>query len=85
MVIERLSIVWEESGAAATAKEAFGSLIVAIAGYGVMVNEQLNHIMFMFPETLLIVIALSLMLGRYTGYRASELIRFKHLAMPSKV
>ena len=85
MVIERLSIVWEESGATATAKEALGSLIVAIVGYCVMVNEQLSHIMFMFPETLLIVLALSLMLGRYTGYRASELIRFKHMAAPGKV
>jgi hypothetical protein len=33
--------------------------------------------MFRFPETLGVVIAAQLLLGRYTGYRLTELYRFQ--------
>ena len=36
--------------------------------------------MFTFPELLLIVLAVTILLGRYTGYRLVELPRFKVLA-----
>ena len=80
MVIERLSITWEEAGAFEAIKEGLGSLFIAIAGYFVMTNNQLEHLMFNFPELLLIILAIFLTAGRYTGYRVSELIRFKDLA-----
>ncbi len=80
MVIERLSITWEEAGAFEAIKEGLGSLFIAITGYFVMTNNQLEHLMFNFPELLLIILALFLSAGRYTGYRISELIRFKDLA-----
>jgi hypothetical protein len=35
--------------------------------------------MFYFPELLMVLLALTLMLGAYSGYRVSELIRFKAL------
>jgi hypothetical protein len=80
MVIERLSITWEEAGAFEAIKEGIGSLFIAVTGYFVMTNNQLEHLMFNFPELLLIILALFLSAGRYTGYRISELIRFKDLA-----
>ncbi|MGR8947683.1 MAG: inactive transglutaminase family protein [Gammaproteobacteria bacterium] len=79
MVIEHMSIVWEVSGAIATFKEALGSLVVAILGYLAMVNEYLSHLIFLFPEVLLVVLALSILIGRYTGYRVTELFRFKDI------
>jgi hypothetical protein len=35
--------------------------------------------MFRYPETLGLVLAAELLLGRYTGYRLSELYRFNEL------
>jgi predicted Na+-dependent transporter len=80
MVIERLSITWEETGALEAIKEAAGSLFIAVIGYFVMTSNQLEHLMFNFPELLLFILALFLTVGRYTGYRISELMRFKDLA-----
>jgi hypothetical protein len=39
----------------------------------------LAHLIFVFPELLLLVIAAALLAGRYTGYRLLELRRFKAL------
>ena len=56
-----------------------GSLIVAIAAYFAMDNIYVRHLSFTFPELLLIVLSLVILIGRYTGYRLSELIRFAPL------
>ncbi|HEY5642361.1 MAG TPA: 7TM domain-containing protein, partial [Woeseiaceae bacterium] len=39
----------------------------------------LEHLIFTFPELLLVVLALVLLAGRYTGYRLTELKRFRGL------
>jgi hypothetical protein len=77
MTIERMSIVWEERGASEAIQEGVGSLIVAAIAYMVMTNVWLEHLVFVFPELLLMVIAITLLVGRYTGYRLLELRRFK--------
>lgn len=79
MVIEHMSVVWEESGAGTAIKEAIGSLFVAVLGYLIMTEEHLTHVVFLFPETLLALLAVFIMLGRYTGYRVTELMRFKDI------
>lgn len=84
MVIEHLSVVWEESGGAAAFREALGSVVVAILGFFVMTWDLLEHIVFLFPEVLLMVLAVYILIGRYTGYRLSELIRFRDLASVSR-
>jgi hypothetical protein len=80
MTIERMSIAWEERGAGHALKEGIGTLIVASLAYLVMSWEPLEHLLFVFPETLLILLAATLMLGRYSGYRLTELFRFGALA-----
>jgi len=80
MTIERMSIVWEERGPADAIRGATGSLVVAIFAYIAMGLPWLEHLIFTFPELLLIVLALVLLAGRYTGYRLLELTRFKALA-----
>ncbi|MGR9108541.1 MAG: inactive transglutaminase family protein [Gammaproteobacteria bacterium] len=77
MTIERMSLVWEEHGAAEALQQGLGSLAVASIGYLVMRIELLNHVIFVFPELLLVVLAATLLLGRYTGYRITELWRFR--------
>ena len=79
MTIERMSIVWEERGASEAMQEGVGSLIVAAVAYVVMGIAWLEHLVFVFPELLLLVIAATLLVGRYTGYRLLELRRFKAL------
>jgi len=80
MTIERMSIVWEERGGAETFKETVGTLLVAIAGYYVMNHPMLVHLLFNFPELLLVILTLCLVIGSYTGYRLTEVFRFKDLA-----
>jgi hypothetical protein len=77
MTIERMSLVWEELGPAEALKQGFGSLMVAALGYLTMSCAFLEHLVFVFPELLLVVLALTLLLGRYTGYRLTELWRFR--------
>lgn len=79
MTIERMSIVLEETGSKEAFKLGFGSLVAAIIGYLVMTNEILGHLIFVFPELLLVVLAMTMLVGRYTGYRLMELWRFRGL------
>jgi hypothetical protein len=80
MTIERMSIGWEEAGPREALQQAAGSLLAASLAYLAMTDRQLQHLVFMFPELLLIVLAAMLVLGRYTGYRLTELTRFRALA-----
>jgi len=80
MTIERMSVVWEERGATDAIRAGIGSLVVAVTAYMFMGLGWLEHLIFTFPELLLVVLALVLLAGRYTGYRLLELSRFKALA-----
>lgn len=77
MTIERMSIVWEEHGGRDAIIRGLGSLSVAVMAYLIMSNELLEHLTFVFPELLLVVLAATLILGRYTGYRLTEFWRFR--------
>lgn len=79
MTIERMSVEWEERGAADAIRAGLGSLVVAVAAYVFMGMEWLEHLIFTFPELLLVILALVVLAGRYTGYRLTELRRFKEL------
>jgi 7 transmembrane helices usually fused to an inactive transglutaminase/Inactive transglutaminase fused to 7 transmembrane helices len=77
MTIERMSIVWEELGPAESLRQAAGSLAVAALAHIAMTVPFLQHLVFVYPELLLIVLAATMLLGRYTGYRLTELPRFR--------
>jgi hypothetical protein len=79
MTIERMSIVWDERGAAEAMQQGLGSLLAAVLAYLLMFNRWTEHLVFVFPELLLILLAVTLLLGRYSGYRLLELRRFKAL------
>jgi hypothetical protein len=80
MTIERMSIVWEERGPADAIRGGVGSLVVAVFAYLAMGMKWLEHLIFVFPELLLIALAIVILLGRYTGYRLTEITRFKVLS-----
>lgn len=77
--IERMSITWEEDGPKEVAIQGSGSLIVAITAYLAMTNSLVEHLTFNFPELLLGILGIILLLGQYTGFRLLEFYRFRHM------
>jgi len=77
MTIERLSITWEERGASHAMKVAIGTLFAATLAHLIMTIPELVYFVFTFPAILLIMVGFMLAMGRYRGYRLTELVRFK--------
>ncbi len=75
--IERMSLIWEEEGKRNALTQVVGSIVVAVCAYKFMKISQLQYWAYYFPELLLILLAFILLIGRYTGYRLSELFRFR--------
>ncbi|MEP5718141.1 MAG: 7TM domain-containing protein, partial [Alphaproteobacteria bacterium] len=80
MTVERMSVIWDERGPRDAVQQGIGSLIVATVCYLLMSHPLVEHLFFQFPELLLVVLAAVLLLGRYSGYRLTELYRFRPLA-----
>ncbi|MCL1059230.1 UUP1 family membrane protein [Shewanella gelidimarina] len=78
--IERMSILWEEEGAKEVVIQGGGSLFVATLAYLAMSATWVQHWVFNFLGIHLVILALVLLMGQYTGYRLLELKRFKPLA-----
>jgi hypothetical protein len=74
--IERMSILWEEEGSREVLAQGFGSLSVALVAYLFMRTGVVGHLTFNFPEVHLVLLALILVIGQYTGYKLTELKRF---------
>lgn len=81
--IERMSILWEEEGPSEVVKQGGGSLLVAILAYLLMSSEHVSYLSFNFPELHLVLLALTLLMGQYTGYKLSELRRFRAMVRSS--
>ncbi|TIH08020.1 inactive transglutaminase family protein [Pseudomonas leptonychotis] len=77
MTIERLSITWEERGGGHAFKVAIGTLFAATLAHLLMSVQELNYFIFTFPAVLMIMVGFMLAMGRYRGYRLTELFRFK--------
>ena len=78
--IERMSVIWEEEGPREVLIQGGGSLVVAVLAYGVMQLPLTRHLTFNFPEIHLVLLALILVVGQYTGYKLTELYRFRTMA-----
>lgn len=75
--IERMSILWEEEGPKEVLVQGGGSLLVAVLAYLLMQLPVVGHLTFNFPELNLVFLALIMLMGQYTGYKISELRRFR--------
>jgi len=80
--IERMSILWEEEGAHEVLVQGGGSLLVAVFAYAAMSSALIGHLTFNFPELTLSLLGVILLLGKYTGYRLTELYRFRDMGDP---
>jgi hypothetical protein len=77
MLIERFSVTLAEEGFRPALVRAGWSVGVAIAVYPIFHSEVAEHLMFGFPELVIVVMGLLIWIGGYTGYRFSDLIRFR--------
>lgn len=84
-MIERFSVLEIEDGTKSALITTLGSVAVSGINYYVFSILWLRKHLFIFPETLLIVIALLLILGRYTGMRVTELWRFRDFLKKKKI
>ena len=82
--IERMSILWEEEGPGDVLKEGGGSLLVATLSYLLMSSPIVEQLTFNFPELMLTLLGIVLLLGQYTGYRLLELKRFYPLVRAAR-
>jgi 7 transmembrane helices usually fused to an inactive transglutaminase/Transglutaminase-like superfamily len=78
-LIERFHVSADEDGLMFTIKLAVGTLVVAMLCYLVLGSEQVGNFVLTYPEAHFFTIAVFIVLGRYTGYRLTELWRFRDL------
>jgi hypothetical protein len=53
--------------------------LTALITYVVVSNEYVRHVMFAFNEFNIVIMFVVMLLGTYTGYRLTELMRFAPL------
>ncbi|MCJ7545193.1 MAG: hypothetical protein MUP47_11660 [Phycisphaerae bacterium] len=80
MIVERFYISIEENGLGASVRLLVATLAVSAACWGLLAWPALGRLALAYPEAELIVVAALLAVGRYAGYRLTELWRFRDLA-----
>jgi hypothetical protein len=83
-LVERFWTTEEEDGTAAAVRTMLATVATAVAVFLVVRAEPVHRVVIDHPETLGLVAAAQLVLGRYTGYRLLELYRFRDLAQDSE-
>jgi hypothetical protein len=84
MLIERFYVTTEEDGMMYTVKLAAGTLLVASLVYAILAWNEVGQFVLIYPESHLYTIAIFIVLGRYAGYRITELWRFRDLVTHSE-
>lgn len=80
MIVERISVGLEEEGLMNTLRRIGATLAAIYLTYGVIHAGNLQTLFLVYPELLLVILGLLVAVGRYTGYRLVELVRFRELA-----
>ena len=78
-MIERFWTLETEDGTSSSFRTLLGTLFIAASiSLFLSLHAVVSH-MCRYPETLGLIVAVQFLLGRYTGYRLSELLRFRDL------
>jgi hypothetical protein len=83
-MVERFWTLEIEDSTAASFRTLFSTLLISIVIAVVLSLNALVQFLFRYPETLGLVMALQMLIGRYTGYRLSELLRFRDFVSPPR-
>jgi 7 transmembrane helices usually fused to an inactive transglutaminase/Transglutaminase-like superfamily len=81
-MIERFWTLEAEDGTLASFKTLLTTLLVSATVAILLSVPALERQLFRYPETLGIIVAGQLLIGRYTGYRLLELFRFRDFLRP---
>lgn len=80
--VERFYLTSEEDSTFFAIQLLSGTVLVALCCYLVLCWHLVGRFLLVYPEAHFITIAVLIFLGRYSGYRLSELIRFRDLVGP---
>ncbi len=83
-IVEKFVLVQIEKGTKVAASLAFETLFIAIIGYLIMtpitpIGQYISIGVQEYPYLILFIIPVNLILGKWTGLRVTELIRFKEI------
>ncbi len=84
MLVERFYVSTEEDGLVFSIQLAIGTVAVAVMCYLMLGWDDVGQFVLRYPEAHFFTIAIFIMLGRYAGYRLTELWRFRDLVQPSE-
>ena len=84
ILIERFHVTIDEDGLVYALQLAIGTVVVAILCYAVLGWDEVGAFVLTYPESHFFTIAAFIALGRYAGYRLTELWRFRDLVEPSE-
>lgn len=79
MTIERFYLTSEEDSPGFAVQLLATTMLVGACCYGVLRWKTVGRLLFTFPEIHFFTIAVLVLLGRYSGYRLTELWRFRDL------
>lgn len=80
MLVERFFIKIAEEGMREALVQAGWSILVIMAIHPVFHSVLAEHLMFSFPELVVCTMGVLVWIGGWTGYRVSDLLRFRGLA-----
>jgi hypothetical protein len=80
MLIERFYVTTEEDSMRFAVQLLLGTIVLAFIVYLLLRWKTVGHMMLIYPELHCFTIAALVLIGRYTGYRLTELWRFRDLA-----
>ena len=84
ILIERFYVTVEEDGLMYAVQLAAGTVIVAMLCFAILAWEEVGQWVLKYPEVHFFTIAAFIVLGRYAGYRLTELWRFRDLVEPGE-
>jgi hypothetical protein len=84
ILVERFLAVQIERGTNEALVLSVETLLISIAGYFILVWQSLQNFILIYPWVVLFIIVINIFLGRWTGLRLTEYLRFKELFKDGK-
>jgi hypothetical protein len=81
-MVERFWTLETEDSTAASFRTLLSTMVIATVIAVVLGLNPVVQQLFRYPETLGLIMAVQLLIGRYTGYRLTELLRFRDFVSP---
>jgi hypothetical protein len=83
-LVERFYVTSEEDSIWQAMRLLVASVLLALVIYLLLRSPSLGNLLFYYPELHIFTVAALIVMGRYTGYRLTELVRFRDLVHPGQ-